>query len=76
MNADVELEAAWRAMASRNDLPAITGVWGENGVISAADAQAAMSGLSVHSVAGVIPSDWTDSVLAGHNYEFEPQPEI
>jgi hypothetical protein len=76
MSATATLEAAWRAMADDNDLPAITGVWGENGVISAADAQAAMAGLSVHSVAGVIPSDWTASVLAGHNYAFEPEPEI
>ena len=76
MSATTALEAAWRAMAADNDLPAISGVWGENGVISAADAQAAMAGLSVHSVAGVIPSDWTASVLAGHNYAFEPDPEF
>lgn len=76
MSATDALDAAWRAMAADNDLPAITGTWGEDGVISAADAQAAMAGLSVHSVAGVIPADWTASVLAGHGYDFEPDPEI
>ena len=76
MSATDTLEAAWRAMASDRDLPAIAGVWGEDGVISAADAQAAMSGLTVHSVAGTVPSDWAESILAGHGYAFEPGPEI
>lgn len=76
MTATADLESAWRAMASDRDLPAIAGTWGENGVISAAAAQAAMAGLSVHSVAGVVPDDWTASVLAAHDYEFEPEPAI
>jgi hypothetical protein len=76
MSATAALETAWRAMAADNDLPAIAGVWGVGGVISAANAQAAMAGLSVHSVAGVVPNDWTDSVLAGHNLAFEPEPEF
>lgn len=76
MSATAELEAAWRAYAASGDLPDIVGVWGEDGIISAADAQAASVGLSVHSVAGVVPAGWTDSVLAGHGYAFEPEPEI
>lgn len=76
MSATAALEDAWRAYADSGDLPEITGVWGENGVISAGDAQAAKAGLSVHSVAGVVPEDWAASVLAGHGYDFEPEPEI
>lgn len=76
MSATAELEAAWRAYAASGDLPQISGVWGEEGVISAADAQAASSGLTVHSVAGDIPPNWTASVIASHGYAFEPEPEI
>lgn len=76
MSATAELESAWRAYAASGDLPQISGVWGENGVISAADAQAASSGLTVHSVAGDIPPNWTASVIASHGYAFEPEPEV
>ena len=80
MSATDELETAWRAMASDQVLPVDADLqditWGENGVISAADAQAAMAGLTVHSVAGNVPDDWTEGVLAGHGYEFEPGPTI
>ncbi|WP_243612922.1 hypothetical protein [Shimia aestuarii] len=77
MSATAELEAAWRAFADSADLPDIgNNVWGENGVISSGDAQAASAGLTVHSVAGTVPSNWTASVLAGHGYEFEPEPEL
>ena len=48
----------------------------QDGVISAADAQAASAGLTVHSVAGEVPPNWAASVLAAHGYEFEPEPEI
>jgi len=76
MGATSDLEAAWRAYAAEGDLPAIAGVWGDGGVISAAEAQAAHVGLTVHSVAGAVPSDWAASVLAAHGYTFEPEPEI
>ena len=77
MSATAELEAAWKAFAASGDLPDIgANVWGVNGVISAADAQAARVGLTVHSVAGAVPTDWTASVLASHGYAFEPGPEI
>jgi len=71
------LTAAWLSYASSGDLPDIAGVWGEGGIISAADAMAAHSGLTVHSYAGAAPGgDWAASVLASHGYAFEPQPEI
>lgn len=76
MSATPELEASWRAFAANADLPQIEGVWGEDGVISAAAAQAASAGLTVHSVAGNVPPNWTASVLASHGYAFEPEPEI
>jgi len=76
MGADATVEAAWRAYASSGDLPDIEGIWGEDGVISAYDAQAAHTGLSVHSVAGAVPQDWAASVLAGHGYAFAPEVEI
>lgn len=71
------LTAAWLSYAASGDLPDIDGVWGEDGVISAADAMAAHSGLTVHSYSGAAPGgDWTGSVLASHGYAFEPEPEI
>lgn len=78
MSATSDLEAAWRAFADSGDLPDIgSNVWGENGIISAMDAQsAAAAGLTVHSVAGIVPSDWAASVLAGHGYAFAPEVEI
>jgi hypothetical protein len=76
MSATDALETSWRAMASDRDLPAISGVWGEDGIISAADAQTAMMGLTVHSIAGDVPLGWTASMLAGHGYSFEPEGEI
>lgn len=80
MSATPELEASWRAFALTGDLPEIAGVWGENGVISAADAQAATVGFKVHSVAQhpdvPIPPNWAENVLAYYGWEFEPEPEI
>ena len=76
MSATDALETSWRAMASDRDLPAISGVWGEDGIISAADAQTAMTGLTVHSIAGDVPLGWTASTLAGHGYAFEPEGEV
>lgn len=77
MSSTEDLEAAWRAYASSGDLPDIgNSVWGENGVISASAAAAARVGLTVHSVAGDVPEAWAESVISGHGYTFEPQPEI
>lgn len=77
MSATDALEAAWRAFADTADLPDIgNNVWGENGVISSGDAQAASAGLTVHSVAGAVPADWSSSVIASHGFDFEPEPEI
>lgn len=76
MSATAELEASWRAYAANADLPQITGTWGVGGVINAAAAQAASVGLTVHSVAGEVPTGWAASVIAGHGYAFEPDPEI
>lgn len=66
--------AAWQAMAS-GDLPQIDGVWGENGVIGAADAQAAVSGanLQVYSASGdVVPLDHCNAILASRGLYWVP----
>lgn len=76
MSATDAIESAWKAYASSGDLPDIGGVWGADGVISAADAQAAHVGLTVHSVAGAVPTDWAASVLAAHGLTFAPEVEI
>jgi hypothetical protein len=76
MSATDDLEGAWRAYAAASDLPEIGGVWGEDETISAAEAQAAAAGLTVHSVAGNVPAVWASSVLAAHGYAFEPEPEV
>ena len=72
-------EANWKAMAENNDLPPIEGVWGENGVISASNAQAAISGgnMQVYSAAGLVTpqirDDWRDGVLLGAGLQFVPE---
>lgn len=78
MSATPELEASWRAFAQTGDPPEIAGVWGEDGVISAADAQTAAAGLFVHSIASQqeVPAGWAEAVLAFHGWQFEPEPEI
>lgn len=56
---------AFQAMAG-GDLPAISGIWGEDGVIDAAAAQAATSGtnLQVYSASGdVAPVDHMNGIL-------------
>ena len=72
------LETAWRAMSTDRDLPAIAGTWGEDGVISAADAQAAMEGLTVYSAGGLTETtqEWIAGILSGRGYEYEPEPEV
>lgn len=70
--------AEWQAM-SNGDLPAIAGVWGADGVIGAADAQAAVSGanLQVYSASGdVLPTEHAEGVLSGRGLMFVPDPEI
>lgn len=42
-----DMVTAWQAMAN-GDLPQIDGVWGENGIISAAAAMAATNGANLH----------------------------
>ncbi len=63
----LEQEAILRAMATAQDLPPITGTWGEDGVVDAATAQDAMTRLRVVSTAGPrncsIP-EWVDQQLA------------
>lgn len=73
MSATAELEAAWRAYAATGDLPDISGTWGIGGVISAAAAQAAHVGLTVHSVAGDVPDGWAASVRAAHGIIIQPE---
>jgi hypothetical protein len=75
-SADDVVASGWAAMQSDSTLPTIIGTWGANGVISSADAQIAMGGILVVESVDNIPSDWAASVLAGHNYAFEPDPEF
>jgi len=69
------LEAEWRAMSTDRDLPAILGTWGVDGVISSADAQAAMAGFTVYSVGGIQETtmEWVNGILSGRGYAFEPE---
>lgn len=77
MSATDDLTITWLAMTD-GDLPQISGVWGEGGVISAAAAMAACGGgnLNVYS-AGGLPDEaavlaWRDSVIAGAGLKFRP----
>ena len=78
MSATDSLAAAWQALANVGDLPAISGVWGEDGVISAAEAQAACAGgnMHVYTAAGpMTPTErdaWRDGILAGRGLAFIP----
>lgn len=68
---------AWQAMAN-GDLPAISGIWGEDGVIDAASAQAAVSGtnLQVYSASGdVTPVDHMNGILASRGLMLVPEAE-
>lgn len=77
--------AEWQALCS-GDLPPITGTWGEDGIISAEDAQAACDGgnLQVFSAAGLddsgdngaTPTQWRDGVLLGAGLMFVPDAPI
>lgn len=52
MGAEEEFAAQARAMAENRDLPPINGVWGENGVPTAAEAQEAMEHFTVVCASG------------------------
>ena len=70
----VEDVAAWQAMAN-GDLPQISGTWGQDGVIEAADAQAACgpSNLQVYSASGdVVPLDHANAILSSRGLAFIP----
>lgn len=70
----VEDVQAWQALAN-GDLPQIDGTWGVDGVIEAADAQAATSGanLQVYSASGnVVPLDHANAILASRGLSFVP----
>lgn len=72
----VEMVAAWQAMA-HGDLPQIVGVWGEDGVIGAADAMEATSAanLQVYSASGdVVPLDHANAILTSRGLKFVPDP--
>lgn len=73
MTATPALEASWRAYAASGDLPDITGVWGEGGVIGAAAAQAAHTGLTVYSAAGEVPEGWAAAVRSLHDVMVQPE---
>lgn len=75
MSAQQSEDAMWQGMANEADLPPIAGVWGENGVISAQDAQAAIgpSNLQVYNAAGGVDgSGWRDGILLGAGLQFVP----
>jgi hypothetical protein len=75
---DVEAPV-WQGMAQEADLPPIAGIWGEDGVISALDAQTALSfgNVRVYTAAGENdPTAWRDGILAGAGLQFVPDEPI
>lgn len=81
MSATDDSTITWLAMTD-GDLPQISGVWGEGGVISAADAMAACGGgnLNVYSAGGLLDETavlaWRNSVIAGAGLKFRPDEPI
>jgi len=81
MSATDDLAITWLAM-TQGDLPLISGTWGEDGVISAQDAQAAcMNGnLWIFSAGGIQTTqerdNWRDSVIAGMGLKRRPDEPI
>jgi hypothetical protein len=71
----------WQGLCS-GDLPPISGVWGEEGIIEAATAQAACSGgnMQVYSAAGLETSqqatEWRDGTFLGVGLQFVPDEPI
>lgn len=74
----------WSAMAENNDLPPLPEgtVWGENGIIDASTAQAAISSgnMFVFPAYGLATDtdrdNWRDGVLAGMGLQFVPDEPI
>lgn len=79
MSAQSSEQDMWQGMAQEADLPPISGVWGEDGVISAQDAQAALAfgNLKVDTTAGEDnPTAWRDGILLGRGLMFVPDEPI
>lgn len=77
MNATESDEALWRAFAASADLPPIQGIWGEDGIISAADAQAASAGLTVYSMAGTGNANaWREGIIEANGLASPPPMDI
>lgn len=79
MSAQSSEQDMWQGMAQEADLPPISGVWGEDGVISAQDAQAALAfgNLKVDTTAGENnPTAWRDGILIGRGLMFVPDEPI
>lgn len=84
MAAQAEDADEWLAMATEANLPAIAGTWGEDGVISAQDAQAALApgNLQVYTAGGLDPAvngaatAWRDGILLGAGLQFVPDEPI
>jgi hypothetical protein len=85
MSAQVDDDPIWQGMANDADLPPIAGVWGEEGVISAQDAQAALTfgNMQVYTAAGMDldsnPSaaiEWRNGILTGRGLQFVPDEPI
>lgn len=78
MGAQQEDVTIWAAMAENNDLPPISGTWGEDDIISSQDAQAAIANgnLFVFPAYGLASDqdrdNWRDGVLAGMGLQFVP----
>jgi len=69
---------AWQAMAD-GALPAISGFWGEDGIINAASAQDAVSAanLQVYSASGsVVPTEHAAGILASRGLMLVPDPPL
>lgn len=76
-----ETELAILMAMTQGDLPPVPEgtVWGENGVISAADAMAATDGAVFHVYAAggdIEPVDHVAAVLASEGLQYVPDPEI
>jgi len=77
MSATDELTSIWLAMTN-GEMPAITGSWGEDGIISEVDAVAACTSgnLQVYSAGGLIDSAaamaWRNAVLEGAGLKLRP----
>lgn len=69
-----DLVTAWQQMPNGN-LPQIEGVWGVDGVVSAADAMEATNAdnLHVYTASGDIsPPDHANAVIASEGYQYVP----